>query len=125
MFFGKWGAERPAVAKPSVVEDVSVPEPSGGSLPETTPPAPEVAAPTPPPAKAKKPARQRAKKSDVDEAMLKTSHAHFYDELEKAAKVSDPYLLAAMILKYSEQIDDVDPEKSMELLSIAEGILNA
>lgn len=60
----------------------------------------------------------------LDRMIIKMNHAKFYEELRKAAKQDDPYLLAAMMLKYSEMIDEVDPQKSLELLSIAEGILN-
>lgn len=67
--------------------------------------------------------RSRAK-TEVENMILRMNHAKFHNELQKAASKNDPYLLAAMMLKYSEMIDDVDPQKSLELLSIAEGILN-
>lgn len=76
--------------------------------------------------KAKKPpetVRSQAK-TDMEKMIIKMNHAKFYKELEKSAAKNDPYLLAAMMLKYSEMIDEDDPQKSLELLSIAEGILN-
>lgn len=63
-------------------------------------------------------------KTEIENMILKMNHTKFHNELQKAATKNDPYLLAAMMLKYSEMIDDVDPQKSLELLSIAEGILN-
>lgn len=55
--------------------------------------------------------------------LIKLNHTKFVDELNKAAVHNDPYLMAAMILKYSDQIDDVDPDSSLRLLAIAEGIV--
>lgn len=72
------------------------------------------------------PPTTRSKAStEMEQMILKMNHAKFQQELEKAAAAGkDPYFLAAMMLKYSEAIDEVDPQKSLELLSIAEGILN-
>lgn len=64
--------------------------------------------------------------SELEGMIIKLNHARFQEELKRtAAKSNDPYLLAAMMLKYSEMIDELDPQKSLELLAIAEGILNA
>lgn len=62
--------------------------------------------------------------TQIDQMIIKMNHARFYDELKKASTKNDPYLLAAMMLKYSEMIDEIDPQTSLELLSVAEGILN-
>lgn len=62
--------------------------------------------------------------TQMGQIIIKMNHARFYDELKKASTKNDPYLLAAMMLKYSEMIDEVDPQTSLELLSVAEGILN-
>lgn len=81
------------------------------------------------PAKApKKPSTKPSKKleaSEIENTILKYNHDKFYNELCKAATTNNPALLAAMMLKYSEQIDETDPDKSLELIAIAEGILNA
>lgn len=67
---------------------------------------------------------EKSSTASVQEAVLKNNHIKFHRELEKASVKNDPYLLAAMMLKYSEMIDETDPEKSLQLLAIAEGILN-
>lgn len=64
-------------------------------------------------------------KTELEESILKLNHQKFYAELEKVAGQGDPYLMAAMMLKYSETIEDSDFEKSLELMNIAEEILNA
>lgn len=61
-------------------------------------------------------------RTEMEDIILKAKYQHFFGELKKE---SDPYLMAAMILKFSEMIDDQDPEKSLELIAIAEGILDA
>lgn len=108
----------PTPAK-SLIEDVSVPETSG-TLPIEEP---ESVAPEPEPFPLiTQPAH---KKSEVESAMLKLAHSQFFEELEKTAKTSSAFLMAAMIIKYSEQLEEIDPETSLELLAVAEGILNA
>lgn len=95
-----------------------------------------IVAPTPvqvpveaPPKKAPKPRKPAVKKPKqkeaelIEEAILKAGHAKFYQELEKVAQTGNSYLMASMILAYSEAIDDTDEEKSLELLAVAEGIL--
>lgn len=62
--------------------------------------------------------------TELEIILLKTAHRKFMAELFKAADQNDPYLLAAMLLKYAEQIEDVDLEKSLQLTAIAEGILD-
>ncbi len=62
---------------------------------------------------------------EVRISMLKTKHQRFLDELKKAAKTyNDPYVLAAMLAKYSGHIEETDPESSMKLLAIVEGIVD-
>lgn len=103
-----------------------------GDLPETLPmpelPPETVRSELPQAAPKKLPGgKGTAKKSEfnLDNMILKMNHVKFQQELNKAASTgADPYLLAAMMLKYSESIDEIDPEKSLELLSIAEGIFN-
>ena len=55
-------------------------------------------------------------------AMVRVQHSNFLTELKKAAAIHNPYVMAAMIAKYSDQIEDIDFESSMKLLAIAEGI---
>lgn len=62
--------------------------------------------------------------AEFDMILLKKSHSDFYRELNKAASLENPVLLAQMMSKYSEQIEDLDPETSDELLTLAEAILN-
>jgi hypothetical protein len=62
---------------------------------------------------------------EVRIAMLKAQHQHFVEELKKAAATyNDPYILAAMLAKYSGHIEEQDPESSMKLLAIVEGVVD-
>ena len=95
------------------------------NAPETVPNTVRSVPPPPPPPPPPPRAKGKKKASELDEMIIKMNHSKFQQELEKSAAAgADSYLLAAMMLKYSEMIDQVDPQKSMELLSIAEGILN-
>lgn len=98
----------------SVLIDVS--SPSSQDLPDSSGPVTE-------PDEYMRPTL-RSVNSKFNQMIIKANHRRFYHELLKAANKNDPYLLAAMMLKYSEMIDEIDPQKSLELLSIAEGILN-
>jgi hypothetical protein len=59
----------------------------------------------------------------MKQAMLQLQHVKFVDELKKASSMNDPYLLAAMIAKYSGQIDEEDNEASLKLIAVVEGIV--
>lgn len=61
---------------------------------------------------------------EMNKIITKHNHAKFIMELVKASEQEDPYLLAAMLSKYAEQIEDEDLQKSLELLAISEGILD-
>lgn len=67
---------------------------------------------------------QTQRSAAMQALLLKKSHLEFYGQLEKAAKLEDPYLLAAMLSKYSEQVEQQDPDTSDELLTLAETIIN-
>ena len=59
------------------------------------------------------------------EAVIKRSHRRFFNELQKIARDrKDPYLMAAMMAKYSEKIEDIDPRMSINLLREASVIIN-
>jgi hypothetical protein len=60
---------------------------------------------------------------ELRRAMLKVQHVRFVEELKKAASHNDPYLLAAMLAKYSGQIEESDPEASLKLIAITEGVI--
>lgn len=60
---------------------------------------------------------------ELKNAMIKLQHMRFVEELQKASSTYTPNVLAAMLAKYSEQIEDVDLEASLKLIAIAEGIL--
>lgn len=62
--------------------------------------------------------------ASVDQAMLKLSHKKFYSQLKEAAKMNDPFLLAQMMLRYSEVMEDKDNDLSIKLLAKAQEILN-
>lgn len=68
--------------------------------------------------------KESSEEMEINKMMLRSSHRKFYEELQKATSTNDPKLLALMMLKYSEQIDELDSEKSLELIAIAEGILS-
>lgn len=70
------------------------------------------------------PATVRSANDEMEQILLKKAHADFVTELLKEAKSNDPYLLAAMVVKYAGQIEEFDLDKSLKLLAIAEGILN-
>lgn len=116
-------SEAMPVSSESLIEDVSVPSsqelPSAKSLEAEWERRMQTKKKEAPP----ETVRSQAK-TDMEKMIIKMNHAKFHKELEKASSKNDPYLLAAMMLKYSEMIDEDDPQKSLELLSIAEGILN-
>jgi hypothetical protein len=62
--------------------------------------------------------------ASVEQAVLKLAHKRFYNNLQKAAEFNDPYLMANMMIQYSEAIEDGDPELSYELLAKAQEILD-
>lgn len=102
----------------SLLSGIIPPEPDPYLKPGVIPPQAQVLP--------KKPPQKRPQKdAGLESLLLKKSHVEFYGELEKAAKLEDPYLLAMMLSKYSEQIDERDPETSEELLTLAEVIINA
>lgn len=86
--------------------------------------------------KTKSPRKPREKKNKKEESVeLETpandpakepvvAHELFISQLKKIAATQDPYILANMILEYSEMIEDRDLNKSLELLAVAEGILD-
>jgi len=60
----------------------------------------------------------------VDNAVLKLANRRFYNRLQKAAELNDPYLMAQMMLQYSEVIEDKDEELSCQLLAKAQELLD-
>lgn len=68
---------------------------------------------------------QQDPKESVASAMLNYQHSKFFEELNKAASYyQNPNILAVMMLKYSEQIEDQDENTSVKLIRMAQGILN-
>lgn len=65
-----------------------------------------------------------SRSGEVDQMINKKNHLMFYKQLEKAAKQENPHLLAMMMSKYSEMIEEIDPETSDELLTLAETIVS-
>lgn len=62
--------------------------------------------------------------ASVEQAVIKLAHNRFYKQLKEATKYNDPFLLARMMLKYSEAMEDKDPEVSINLLAKAQEILD-
>lgn len=80
--------------------------------------APKKRGPKPPPVKT--PAKRRKRKApDAAEAR---ANEYFLNQLKKHA--DSPTKMVAMLCKYSELIDDVNPQASKDLLNIAEGLLH-
>jgi len=59
------------------------------------------------------------------EPATNAENKEFVKLLVKAAKSNNPKLIASMLLKYSEYIEDKRPEDSLKFIAIAEGILDA
>ena len=74
--------------------------------------------------KTKAPAAEAEVTASVDNAVIKLANERFFNQLKKAAELNDPYLLARMMLQYSEVMEEKDPQLSMELLAKAQEILN-
>lgn len=64
------------------------------------------------------------KKAYYKYVIKKEGHKSFSTSLKKAAKHGNPYLLASMMLNYSDAIEDLDPNMSIYLLSTAKGIID-
>lgn len=62
--------------------------------------------------------------NDLEQILQQTAHADFINQLIIVGKQNDPYLMAAMIAKYAGQVEEYDLEKSLELMAIAEYILD-
>lgn len=62
-------------------------------------------------------------RANIEQMLFNTKNKLFVSELKKVAVLDDPYLLGYMLLKHSEEIEEEDPESSLKLLAIAEGIL--
>jgi hypothetical protein len=60
----------------------------------------------------------------VENAVLKLANKRFYNRLQKAAEFNDPYLMAQMMLQYSEAIEDKDEELSIQLIAKAQELLD-
>jgi hypothetical protein len=69
-----------------------------------------------------KPKRRTA--DPVLDSLIKLSHQRFFVELNKIAQMNDPGLMAAMLCKYSEEIEDLDLETSIKLIHQAQNILD-
>lgn len=62
--------------------------------------------------------------ASVENAVIKLANTRFFNQLKKAAEFNDPYLLARMMLQYSEAMEDKDPQLSINLLAKAQEILD-
>lgn len=62
--------------------------------------------------------------NELEEVLQRTSHAYFVNQLIVVGEQNNPYLMAAMIVKYAGMVEDYDLEKSLELMAIAEYILD-
>ncbi len=60
--------------------------------------------------------------AELTNALLKKAHEDFINSLKYASH--DPYLMAVMMIKYAERIEDLDLEASDKLVALAEEIIN-
>lgn len=108
------------------------PGPEAGSASATPTQQSAVDPPPPPPAPAK-PGRggrgggrgaKTVTSSEVGMALLRQSNENFFKEMIRVASLEDPFLLAGLLTKHSEAIEDLDSDQASELLDLAEEILN-
>ena len=70
-------------------------------------------------------AKMKAQVENENKKKSKKKAFNFLQELKKVSEITNnKYLMASMIAKYSESLEDTDPEASAELLRIADGIIN-
>lgn len=62
--------------------------------------------------------------SEVELAMTKVAHARFLERLGKIAETENKYVVAAFMAKYSEELEETDPQASERLLRAALSISN-
>jgi len=60
----------------------------------------------------------------IDDMLIKVANKKFFIELEKVAKTQNKGLMAALMCKYSEEIETVDPIMSAKLLIQAEKLFD-
>lgn len=82
--------------------------------PETTP-APSVEEPKP---------GENKTAFEVESALLKYQHLQFLGNLINHASMQDPSMIATLMLKYAEKIDELDPSASIALTKIATALLS-
>jgi len=108
----------PAVAEPAAAEPVAQPvvEPAEPAA-ETAKPAPQPKASKAPKAKAPAglPRKKKVKVESVEQAL---------EQITKTAMDGNPYAVAVEILKFAEEIEDVDEELADQLTAIAESVIN-
>lgn len=59
----------------------------------------------------------------IDLTKQKAANEEFIDRLEAIAEENDPRMMVLEILAHSDELEEVDPEGSLRLVSIAEGII--
>ena len=70
------------------------------------------------------PSAQPQVTASVEEAMLKRSHRSFFNQLKQAQQLNDPFLMAQMMIRYSEVMENRDPNLSIQLLVQAQELLD-
>jgi hypothetical protein len=73
--------------------------------------------------KEKKTRKPRTKKQPTATAAI--DHTRFFNKIKKAAKLNDPYLMAHMMVTYSQAMEDIDTDMSIKLLEKAKEIIDA
>jgi hypothetical protein len=71
----------------------------------------------------KKKRKPRTRKEQIATAGI--DHTRFFNKIKKVAKLNDPYLMAHMMITYSQAMEDKDTEISIKLLEKAKEILDA
>jgi hypothetical protein len=66
----------------------------------------------------------RQVRMQLETVLTKASHARFLNKLAKIAETENKYVVAAFMAKYSDELEDIDPEASAALLKAAQEISN-
>lgn len=106
--------------------DVRLGPVGGESTPSSGSPLPLEAPPEKKPRKKRKPAERKQKNTSIEiqDAMVKVSHARFLTRLGKIAETENKYIVAAFMAKYSEELEETNPQASAALLRAAQELSN-
>lgn len=67
---------------------------------------------------------EEAKVANLEALLVKEMNARFMEEVLKISAQNNPYLLGAVLAKYSEVMEQHDPKMSVKLLTLAQKLIN-